>query len=225
MSLVVPLGKVHLITLPSLSNLLGRNRKDCFLQDGIHLTDKGLANLNSDIIYGVKTVYKDLEIKRKDKKEHFQHATSGANGGGNLGAVGGANRGQDWFNPSHSQNRGQDGFNPSHGQNKWQDGFNPKHSQNRRHDGFNPNHGRGWHGHQKQSPHQGGWSRGGGGFQGHPGGGGGGSLQGQHWNTGQQHYGGGGRVQPRGGRDSMPDLVKEYIMRSFMDRPQGRGRY
>ena len=53
----------------------------------------------------------------------------------------------------------------------------------------------------------------------------GGQQGNQHWSNGQLPRGGRGWDQHGGERDPMPDIVREYIMRSFTDRPQSRGRY
>ena len=73
MSLITPLERVHLIPLPTLSNFSGKVRRDCFESDGIHTNKKGSSNLSSDIIAGVKKVFKDLEKKQIfEKRELIQ---------------------------------------------------------------------------------------------------------------------------------------------------------
>ena len=116
MSLITPVEKFHLINLPSLTNFSGKARKDCLHSDGIHTTEKGFANLTSDIIVGVKTVFTDLVVKntsdRKDKPRGGGSFSRGEHrdlGGASGGSQGGAN------GTNHWQNQGRRG-KPWHGQ-------------------------------------------------------------------------------------------------------------
>ena len=210
LSLVTPLDRVHLITLPSLSNLSGKAKRFCFQTDGIHLTEKGLSNLSLDIITGVKTVFKDLEItKDKEKSEPFNRKHKGGYGGGDQRGFGGAHRGAG--GSPHWRDQGWGG-QQWHGQ-QWQGQQWP--GQNR---GNHFREGGDFKEHQRAGRHHGPGR--------HPGAGGhhgaGGQQGNQHWNNGQLPRGGRGWDQHGGDRDPMPDIVREYIMRSFTDRPQGR---
>ena len=57
------LEKVHLVKLPSLENLSGKNKKDLVKDDGIHLTYVGLTVIEDDMIAGIKNVFKDIKPK------------------------------------------------------------------------------------------------------------------------------------------------------------------
>ena len=169
MSLITPVDKLHLVTLPSLSNHYGM-RKDCFLVDGIHPTNKGVGLLGKDICAGIKAKYTDL--RKNNDREH----------GG-----------------THGGQRGNRGFGDWHGQaghdRQWQGNYRGQNNGGNNGFGGYPRPQAGWHQNNQQ-----------------------------HRNNSNQNRGR-GWGQPTHGRDPMPDMVKEYIMRSFMDGPHGRGRY
>ena len=76
-SLITPLDKVHYIPLPSLNNLSEKSKKNLFTSKGIHLKPWGVKLLRNDIVAGVKSVYKDINLNRS---ESFQKdGNSGTN--------------------------------------------------------------------------------------------------------------------------------------------------
>lgn len=181
MSLITPVEKVHLITLPSLSSHGGRMKKDCFQPDGIHLSEKGANLMSTDICAGIKSVFTDLRKNNREQQTSKHHDGSNTRGGGSQTSQRGfgdwRGRGQHWI----GQNGGGQQWNGQRGRGQQ----------------WNENH----NGHQYRGNN--------GGYRGPQAG----------WNHGNQQWNNGH------GRDPMPDMVQEYIMRSFMDGPNMRGRY
>ena len=77
-SLITPLKRVHLISLPSLTTSADR---DCFSRDGVHLTTKGEQLYHQDLVSGVKAVYSDLNMEtiKTPNREKFQKDGKSAN--------------------------------------------------------------------------------------------------------------------------------------------------
>ena len=66
-SLTIPLEKVHFIPLPSLNNLPDKSKKNLFTNKGIHLKPWGSKLMRNDILAGVRSVFKDINLDHIEK--------------------------------------------------------------------------------------------------------------------------------------------------------------
>ena len=70
-SLIMPLEKVHLISLPSLHNLPDGRKNDLFT-DGIHLKPEHMKLYAKDIVAGFRKIYPGTNVKNGEDKLPFQ---------------------------------------------------------------------------------------------------------------------------------------------------------
>ena len=94
---------VHLVKLPSLQNLSGKAKKLTFADDGIHLTKAGSKILEDDIIFGIRSIFKDMKPKNNRSFSTPQHHDR--NGGPSRRGDNGGNAGG-YGRPDHRQQYG-----------------------------------------------------------------------------------------------------------------------
>ena len=76
------LERVHAIKLPALENLPERARKALYKNDGIHLTNDGLAVFEDSLVAGIKNIFTDLNTSKEQRTPPSASPPHGNRGGG-----------------------------------------------------------------------------------------------------------------------------------------------
>ena len=123
------LERVHAIKLPALENLPERARKALYKNDGIHLTNDGLAVFEDILVAGIKNIFTDLNASMEQRTPPSASPPHGNRGGGRRERGNGTRNG--YPHPDHDRRGGGARGQRYHNDRQQQQYGRPPHQQQR----------------------------------------------------------------------------------------------